>query len=47
MVQQMYPGLDVRLHRAAGRSVLAHLIDLQRRGLVQESANDQLWVLAG
>lgn len=46
MVAQMYPGLDVRLHRAAGRSVLAHLLDLQRRGLVKQSTDEDLWVQA-
>jgi glyoxylase-like metal-dependent hydrolase (beta-lactamase superfamily II) len=35
-VSTMYKGLDPRLHGAAGRSVLAHLIDLQVRGLAQE-----------
>jgi glyoxylase-like metal-dependent hydrolase (beta-lactamase superfamily II) len=30
LVAAMYKGLDPRLHGAAGRSVLAHLIDLQR-----------------
>ena len=30
----LYPGLDPRLLPAAERTVLAHLIDLQRRGLV-------------
>ncbi|MFN4186216.1 MAG: MBL fold metallo-hydrolase, partial [Hyphomonas sp.] len=34
MVDRMYVGLDPRLTGAAGRSVLAHLIDLQNRGLV-------------
>lgn len=34
MVAGMYAGLDPRLVPAAGRSVLAHLIDLERRGLV-------------
>jgi glyoxylase-like metal-dependent hydrolase (beta-lactamase superfamily II) len=34
MVARMYVGLDPRLIGAAERSVLAHLIDLQRRGLV-------------
>lgn len=34
MVQHMYKGLDPRLTGAAGRSVLAHLLDLERRGLV-------------
>lgn len=33
MVARMYAGLDPRLIGAAGRSVLAHLIDLDRRGL--------------
>ncbi|HWU01619.1 MAG TPA: MBL fold metallo-hydrolase [Novosphingobium sp.] len=35
MVARMYRGLDERLWGAAGRSVLAHLIDLQRRGLAR------------
>lgn len=34
MVAAMYVGLDPRLHGAAGRSVLAHLLDLERRGRV-------------
>ncbi len=34
MVAAMYGGLDPRLHGAAGRSVLAHLIDMERRGMV-------------
>ncbi len=34
MVAAMYAGLDPRLHGAAGRSVLAHLIDMERRGIV-------------
>ena len=34
MVESMYVGLDPRLHGAAGQSVLAHLIDLDRRGMV-------------
>lgn len=33
MVAKMYVGLDPRLHGAAARSVLAHLIDLRGRGL--------------
>lgn len=33
-VAAMYKGLDERLHGAAGRSVLAHLIDLERQGRV-------------
>ncbi len=32
MVPVMYKGLDPRLNGAAGRSVLAHLIDLERQG---------------
>lgn len=34
MVGHMYKGVDKRLHPAAGRSVLAHLIDLRDRGEV-------------
>ena len=34
MVERMYVGLDPRLKGAAGRSVLAHLIDLRSRGRV-------------
>lgn len=34
LVGAMYAAIDPRLHGAAGRSVLAHLIDLERRGLV-------------
>ena len=34
MVETMYRDIDPRLHPAAGRSVLAHLRDLERRGLV-------------
>jgi len=36
MVDRMYVGLDPRLHGAAGRSVMAHLIDLRTRGVVQQ-----------
>ncbi len=36
IVTQMYVGLDARLVPAAERSVLAHLYDLQNRGLVIE-----------
>ena len=43
MVERMYVGLDPRLHGAAGRSVLAHLIDLRDRGVVREA--DQGWSL--
>jgi glyoxylase-like metal-dependent hydrolase (beta-lactamase superfamily II) len=43
MVERMYAGLDPRLTGAAGRSVLAHLLDLERRGLA-ERREDQ-WQL--
>ncbi len=36
MVAMMYAMVDKRLHPAAGRSVLAHLIDLRARGLAVE-----------
>jgi glyoxylase-like metal-dependent hydrolase (beta-lactamase superfamily II) len=36
IVASAYPGLDPRLTVAAGGSVLAHLVDLQRRGLVKQ-----------
>ena len=35
MVETMYRDIDPRLHPAAGRSVLAHLVDLERRGLAR------------
>jgi len=44
MVASMYVGIDPRLHGAAGRSVLAHLIDLERRGLVAPSGDG--WAIA-
>ena len=44
MVTHMYKGLDPRLTGAAGRSVLAHLIDLEARGVVR--AEGDQWVLA-
>ncbi|WP_439532112.1 MBL fold metallo-hydrolase [Polymorphobacter sp.] len=44
MVATMYAGIDARLHGAAGRSVLAHLLDLQARGRVQPASDE--WVLA-
>jgi glyoxylase-like metal-dependent hydrolase (beta-lactamase superfamily II) len=42
MVSAMYKGIDHRLHGAAGRSVLAHLIDLEARGAVVQT-DDALW----
>ncbi len=39
MVARMYAGLDPRLMPAAERSVLAHLYDLDRRGLVTGEGN--------
>lgn len=45
LVARMYVGLDPKLHGAAGRSVLAHLIDLQGRGLVREGEGEQ-WSVA-
>jgi hypothetical protein len=35
----MYKGLDPRLTGAAGRSVLAHLLDLEARGRVARADN--------
>jgi glyoxylase-like metal-dependent hydrolase (beta-lactamase superfamily II) len=43
MVAAMYKGLDPRLVGAAGRSVLAHLIDLQMRGKVAVAGDN--WTL--
>ena len=43
MVTRMYAGIDARLHGAAGRSVLAHLIDLDARGVV--ATEDGNWRL--
>ena len=40
MVADMYKGIDKRLHGAAGRSVLAHLIDLRDRGVVTEAGKE-------
>jgi glyoxylase-like metal-dependent hydrolase (beta-lactamase superfamily II) len=39
LVPAMYKGVDERLWPAAGQSVKAHLIDLERRGLVARSEN--------
>jgi len=44
MVEKMYAGVDPRLHGAAGRSVLAHLIDLETRGLVARAGES--WRIA-
>jgi len=41
IVANAYPGLDSRLIVAAGGSVLAHLIDLECRGLVERQG--ELW----
>ncbi|WP_439486304.1 MBL fold metallo-hydrolase [Blastomonas fulva] len=43
MVPQMYKGIDERLYGAAGRSVLAHLIDLKNRGAVRHEGD--VWAL--
>ena len=44
MVERMYVGLDSRLVGAAGRSVLAHLLDLERRDLVWRDGEH--WLMA-
>ncbi len=44
MVERMYAGLDPRLHGAAGRSVLAHLLDLETRGRV--TRDGERWAAA-
>jgi glyoxylase-like metal-dependent hydrolase (beta-lactamase superfamily II) len=44
MVQRMYRDVDPRLHPAAERSVLAHLLDLESRGRVSRDA--AAWRLA-
>jgi glyoxylase-like metal-dependent hydrolase (beta-lactamase superfamily II) len=44
MVERMYAGIDPRLHGAAGRSVLAHLLDLEARGEVARDGEE--WGLA-
>lgn len=41
IVANAYPGLDPRLVTAAGGSVLAHLLDLERRGVVEQQQG--LW----
>ena len=44
IVADAYPGLDPRLIAAAGASVFAHLLDLERRGLVER--DEQQWMIA-
>jgi glyoxylase-like metal-dependent hydrolase (beta-lactamase superfamily II) len=44
IVASAYPGLDPRLTVAAGGSVLAHLLNLERRGLVEQQQD--LWTAA-
>jgi hypothetical protein len=44
MVAVMYAMVDKRLHPAAGRSVLAHLIDLEARDRVARDSD--VWHLA-
>lgn len=44
MVAVMYRGVDPRLHGAAGRSVLAHLIDLEARDRVWRDGDN--WAIA-
>jgi glyoxylase-like metal-dependent hydrolase (beta-lactamase superfamily II) len=44
IVANAYPGLDPRLVTAAGGSVQAHLLDLQKRGLVEQ--RQDLWKAA-
>jgi glyoxylase-like metal-dependent hydrolase (beta-lactamase superfamily II) len=39
IVANAYPGLDPRLTVAAGGSVYAHLLDLERRGLVEQQGD--------
>ena len=40
IVANAYPGLDPRLVPAAGGSVYAHLVDLERRGLVERREDE-------
>jgi glyoxylase-like metal-dependent hydrolase (beta-lactamase superfamily II) len=44
MVEAMYQGTDPRLFPAAGRSVLAHLVELEARGRVRRAG--EVWSLA-
>ena len=43
LVPRMYKGIDQRLWPAAGQSVKAHLIDLERRGAVGRS--EDIWTI--
>jgi glyoxylase-like metal-dependent hydrolase (beta-lactamase superfamily II) len=43
IVAAAYPGLDPRLIPAAGGSVTAHLVDLERRGLVHHLESEDQW----
>jgi glyoxylase-like metal-dependent hydrolase (beta-lactamase superfamily II) len=45
IVANAYPGLDPRLTTAAGGSVYAHLLDLERRGAVVQ--DEDLWTATG
>lgn len=45
MVPQMYKGVDQQLWPAAGQSVLAHLIELQQRGVVIHA--EARWTIPG
>jgi len=45
IVANAYPGLDPRLTTAAGGSVYAHLLDLERRGSVVQ--DEDLWTATG
>lgn len=42
MVAEMYKGVDQKLHPAAARSVLAHLLDLEQRGMATHMGDD-IW----
>jgi glyoxylase-like metal-dependent hydrolase (beta-lactamase superfamily II) len=44
MVRRIYADVNPRLFPAAGRSVLAHLVDLERRGLVRRQG--EAWTIA-
>lgn len=44
MVETMYREIDPRLHPAAGRSVLAHLVELEAQGRVRRDG--EAWTLA-